>query len=248
MNYLFTVALFAISLYVLYSAVTAKGKLFATDNILEEKIPQFVKLLRGIYLGLGVVMLLMAALSGAKQGLYSDANLVGKLTEQFQTDYASNIKANGEIRDTEYNVNDYIRFETAQMLISTLPQPVLASGETFNPNLYFMPSTDADGNNLFMLKTESAPNQNETYAKLRSVFPERLFLHPGMRAGSRPSSLHVGWLQAFIAARGLAPGLHRCPRAGSGPSSLPVGCLWLLRAGLLSGRCAQAALCGASSC
>ena len=52
-----------------------------------------------------------------------------------------------------------------------------------------------------------------------------LGLHPGMRAGSRPSSLHVGWLQAFIAARGLAPGLHRCPRAGSGPSSLPVG--WL---------------------
>ena len=46
MNFLFTIVLLAIAGYVLYSTVTGKGKLFSVDNIIEEKIPQFIKLLR----------------------------------------------------------------------------------------------------------------------------------------------------------------------------------------------------------
>ena len=172
MKYLFTLILFAISVYVLYSAATAKGKLFATENIYEEKIPQFTKLLRCIYLALGIVMLFMALLSGLQDGLYGSDKYAYRLNDQFRTDYASSIKSNGVIKGTEYHVDGYFHAGTVEQLLPTLPQPEQAEGETQNSvHAYIEIATDENDKPLYMLKSETEPNQNETYAKWRAAIP-----------------------------------------------------------------------------
>ena len=171
MNYLFTAALLAISVYVLWSAVTAKGKLFATENIMEEKVPQFRKLLRAIYLGLGVVMLIMALISGLQQGLYAGSNMAGRFTEDFRTYYADSIAADGTIKGTDVSVDGVYRADKINSVFSSLPQPTIPDGA---PTPTFAEAAlDENGEPLYMLASESTPNENETYAKWRTTFPYR---------------------------------------------------------------------------
>ena len=97
MNFIFTLVLLAIAGYVLYSAITGKGKLFSTDNIVEEKLPQFLKLLRPCYLVLGVLLLLMALLSGYQNTVFSEN--VYHFTDDFRTYYADRIGADAYSAD-----------------------------------------------------------------------------------------------------------------------------------------------------
>ena len=54
----------------LYAGITGKGKLYAADNVKEEYAEKFPKVLRKMFLGLGVVMLLMSACNFAPGLLY----------------------------------------------------------------------------------------------------------------------------------------------------------------------------------
>ena len=125
MNYLFTIVLFAAAAYVLWSAATAKGKLFVTDNIREEKIPQFQKLLRVIYLGLGIIMLVMAAVSGLQQGLYGSGNVAGRFTEDFAVYYADSIAPDGTIKGTDLSVDGVYAAGKINGISSLLPEPTV---------------------------------------------------------------------------------------------------------------------------
>ena len=118
MNFLFTIVLLAIAGYVLYSAVTGKGKLFSVDNILEEKIPQFIKLLRPLYLALGVIMLVMALTSGFQNVVYAD--VAYRFTDDFKTYYADNIDAKGNIKGTEANIDGLYGYNAMSSVFGTL--------------------------------------------------------------------------------------------------------------------------------
>ena len=66
----FNIIMLAISLYVLYAGITGKGKLYAADNVKDEYADKFPKVLRKMFLALGVVMLLMSACNFAPGLLY----------------------------------------------------------------------------------------------------------------------------------------------------------------------------------
>ena len=164
MNFLFTIVLLAIAGYVLYSTVTGKGKLFSVDNILEEKIPQFIKLLRPLYLVLGVIMLVMALTSGFQNVVYAD--VAYRFTDDFKTYYADNIDAKGNIKGTEANIDGLYGYNAMSSVFGTLPAPEVPDG--VNPS-YAEAATDENGEYLFMGIGETFPGQNETYASLRNA-------------------------------------------------------------------------------
>ncbi|MCL2696219.1 MAG: hypothetical protein FWE69_07840 [Clostridiales bacterium] len=72
MDLLFTVALGAIALYVLVSAIRGKGRLFQADSIKEKYKDKYVKVLRIIYLVLGLFMVFNSAASGLNNILYEE--------------------------------------------------------------------------------------------------------------------------------------------------------------------------------
>ena len=69
-NSLFDLIMLAMGVYVLYSAVTGKGRLYAAENIRKEKKDDFLKTMRKLYAVLGVMMVLNAACSMVKNRLY----------------------------------------------------------------------------------------------------------------------------------------------------------------------------------
>lgn len=87
---LFFLILLGMAVYVLWSAITGKGKLYATENIVEDKVPFVKKLLRIMYAAMGVVMLLMACSSGLNSLLYNNSYQY-ELTDAFRTAHAQNI-------------------------------------------------------------------------------------------------------------------------------------------------------------
>ncbi len=169
MSFLFTLALLAIAVYVLYSAITMKGRLFATENIIEEKIPQFKKLLRGIYFGLGVIMLLMAANSGFQNLLYSEGAY--RYSEDFKTFYADEITESGKLKGTDFTVNGvYSVSEMRNTLAYVQNQLPLPEDKSFE---WAVPVQDEAGRDLYYGYGESELNQNETFAKLRGTLTYR---------------------------------------------------------------------------
>lgn len=168
MNFLFTLILFAIAAYVLYSAFTGKGKLFSVENILEEKIPQFLKLLRPLYLTLGIIMLIMALTSAFQNVVYSD--VAYRFGNDFSTYFADRIDAKGNIKDTDANINGLYGYNAMSAVFSTLDQPEIPEGET---PTFAEAATDSSGNPLYLGLGETQPGQNETYAKLRAAISYR---------------------------------------------------------------------------
>lgn len=71
-NLLFIVFLAAIAIYVLYAAITGKGKLYNNEFIKEELKAKFHKFLRLCYTALGVFMLLETATMVGQQYLFVD--------------------------------------------------------------------------------------------------------------------------------------------------------------------------------
>ena len=170
MNYIFTLVLFIIAGYVLYSAVVAKGRLFAVDNIKEDLIPLFKKILRPLYLGLGLLLLLMALTSLFQNVVYSE--MCYRFTDDFKTYYSENIDSKGNIKGTSCNVDGTYSYTVMSSVFGNLPAPSNVPEGT-NPS-YAEPATDEQGNNLYIGAGESEPNQNETYQKLRNAISYRL--------------------------------------------------------------------------
>ena len=173
MSFLFTLILLAISGYVLYSAFTGKGRLYSVDNIKEEKIPLFRKILKPLYLALGIILLLMACTSAYQNIVYSDVTY--QFGKDFPVYFADRVDADGNILDkdgkvTSMRIDGIYTYNEMSSVFSTLKQPEVPEGET---PVYAEAAKDASGEILYMGLGESAPGQNETYAKLRSVISYR---------------------------------------------------------------------------
>lgn len=92
MTYLFPILLFAMGVYVLYGAITAKGRLFAMENIKEDCVDQAKKLMRTLYFCIAALMLLMALTNFGQTVLYSRSESYYELTEVYTTDFADIIQ------------------------------------------------------------------------------------------------------------------------------------------------------------
>ena len=92
MTYLFPILLLAMSIYVFYSAITGKGRLFSMENIKEDAKEKVHKLLRTLYFVLGAIMLLMALSNFGQSVLYSNAMIEYEATDTYKSDFADVIK------------------------------------------------------------------------------------------------------------------------------------------------------------
>ncbi len=92
MTYLFPILLLAMGIYVLYGAITGKGRLFSLDNIKEESKEKVQKLLRKIYFALAAVMLLMALTNFGQSVMYSNALIEYEATDVYRSEFADVIK------------------------------------------------------------------------------------------------------------------------------------------------------------
>ena len=164
MSFLFTIVLLAIAGYVIYSAITAKGKLFEVENIIEAKIPQFLKILRPIYAVLGALMLVLALTSAYQNVVYSNTAYV--FADDFRTYFSDVIKEDGSIEGTVGNVNETYDLTTMQSIFSNLKQPELPEGVSAN---YVSVLTDETNQYVFLGLGEKTVGQNETYTKLRAA-------------------------------------------------------------------------------
>lgn len=173
MSFLFTLILIAISGYVLYSAFTGKGRLYSIDNIIEEKIPLFRKILKPLYLTLGVILLLMACTSAYQNIVYSDVTY--QFGKDFPVYFSDRVDAEGNILDqngkaTSIRLDGIYTYNEMTSVFSTLEQPQVPEGVT---PVYAEAARDASGNILYLGLGESTPGQNGTYTRLRSVFSYR---------------------------------------------------------------------------
>ena len=118
MNFLFTLVLLAIAGYVLYSAFTGKGRLYSIDNIIEEKIPQFKKILRPLYFALGVILLLMACTSAFQNVVYKE--VAYRFGPDFPVYFADRIDKKGNIKDTTANIDGLYNYNEMSAVFATL--------------------------------------------------------------------------------------------------------------------------------
>ena len=92
MTYLFPILLLAMGVYVLYGAITAKGRLFAMENIKEDCVDQAKKIMRILYFAIAALMILMAITNFGQTVLYSQDERYYELTEAYTTDFADIIE------------------------------------------------------------------------------------------------------------------------------------------------------------
>ena len=67
---MFDLIMLAMGAYVLYAAITGRGRLYAVENLKKDKADEFKKVMRRLYAVLGAVMMLNAAASLVKNGFY----------------------------------------------------------------------------------------------------------------------------------------------------------------------------------
>ena len=163
-DFIFPLVLLGIACYVLYSAITGKGKLFATDNIKEDKVADFKKWLRLIYAGLGVVMLILALLSAYQKVLFCDVEC--KLSDTFKTDFADSITADGTVADSSLQVDTVYAYSDLYTQVSALGKSIQSQHVDF-------PRGD-DGDYVYLGIGETPSARNETFTKLRNVFSNRV--------------------------------------------------------------------------
>lgn len=164
MNFLFTAVLLVIAGYVLYSAITAKGKLFSVENIKEELIPKFKKILRPLYVALGILMLFMGIVSAYQNVVFSEYTY--RFADDFSVYYADSIDADGNIKGTSANIHNTYGYTEMSSIFSALETPEVP--DNVSPT-YAEPVRDENGDYVFLGIGETSVHQNETYASLRSV-------------------------------------------------------------------------------
>ena len=169
MSFLFTIVLLAVAGYVLFSAITGKGKLFAVDNIKDDKIPQFKKLLRPIYGVLGGIMLLMALLSAYQNIVFAENTYA--FADDFRTYFADKIDKDGNIEGIDANVNTVYSYSKMSSFFSSLEAPEVPEGVA--PN-YAEAVRDENGELVFVGLGEQTVGQNAVFTKLRTIIPYKL--------------------------------------------------------------------------
>ncbi len=92
MTYLFPILLLAMSIYVLYGAITGKGKLYSMENIKDESKDKVRKILRSVYFALGALILLMALTNFLQGVLYSSPEIEYEATDAYKSEFADVIK------------------------------------------------------------------------------------------------------------------------------------------------------------
>ncbi len=102
-SFLFPILLLAMGVYVLYSAIRSKGKLFSMENIKDDSKDQAKKIMRGMYFGLAAIMLLMALSNTLSTVLYSNRVTYFKLTDAYTETFPDLISENGKLYKVDIN-------------------------------------------------------------------------------------------------------------------------------------------------
>lgn len=106
-NLLFIIFLAAIAVYVLYAAISGKGRLYSADFIKDEYKDTFKKTLRKIYLTLGIVMLLETLVMVGQGYLFKADNY------HFTATYYD---ANGRMTEVKEENDEYYQLENGQWI------------------------------------------------------------------------------------------------------------------------------------
>ena len=165
MTYLFPILLLAMSIYVLYGAITGKGKLFSMENIKEESKEKVHKLLRTIYFALAAVMLLMAIANFGQSVLYSNSMIEYEATDTYKSEFADVITdGTVEYEGTTYTVDGRHTVEEMDAILRAAmavhPDKFQSQssgfsclGSSTNSNVanYYkaIPVTDSNGNQVY---------------------------------------------------------------------------------------------------
>ena len=165
MTYLFPILLLAMSVYVLYGAITGKGRLFSLENIKEDAQEKVRKLLRIIYSVLGAIILLMALTNFGQSVLYSSPEIEYEATDVYKSEFADVIKDgtveyNGQIYtvDGKHTMSEMDAILRAAMAVhpdkfqsQQSAMSCFASGASSNVANYYkaIPVTDANGNPVY---------------------------------------------------------------------------------------------------
>ena len=105
MTYLFPLLLLAMGIYVLYGAITGKGRLFAMENIKDDAKEQVRKWMRMLYFALAGIMFLTAIANFGQSVLYSTPLSYYEATDLYSQDFADIIH-DGKVtyEEKEYTV------------------------------------------------------------------------------------------------------------------------------------------------
>lgn len=168
MTYLFPILLLAMAVYVFYGAITAKGRLFAMENIKEDCVDQAKKYMRIMYFAIAALMFLMAITNFGQTVLYSQDERYYETTEAYATDFADIISDGKVTYDNKtYTVEGHHSTEEMNALLmaanakhpemfqSDTPASMFSctgSGAQNKILQYYKESsvTDADGNPVYI--------------------------------------------------------------------------------------------------
>ena len=167
MTYLFPILLAGMGIYVLYSAIVGKGRLFAMENMKEETKEKAHKIMRTMYFALAAVMILMAVANFGQNVLFSQPLSYYEATDAYKTEFADIITdGKVEYEGTTYTVDGHHTTDEMNALLqaanakypdkftdntsSGLSCLGASSGSSKIANYYkVVEVTDADGNAVY---------------------------------------------------------------------------------------------------
>lgn len=113
----FNIIMLAISLYVLYAGIVGKGRLYQADNIKEECKERFHSLMRKMFLGLGVVMVIMSVCNFTPQIAFKEEARIFVFNKEYTAPDGA-----------QYAEGDVISYDQAVLYSQEEPQPEGAAG------------------------------------------------------------------------------------------------------------------------
>lgn len=158
MTYLFPILLAAIGLYVLYSAIVGRGRLFALENIKEEEQDKVRKLLRLLYFGLAAIMLLMSVFNFGQTVLYTKQVTYYEVTPAYTADFSDIIK-DGMV---EY---DSVKYPVEGQHDVNEMNAILMAANTAHPDKF----TDNSASSMFSCFGSAGSNKIANYYKVIEV-------------------------------------------------------------------------------
>lgn len=196
MTYLFPILLAAMGIYVLYSAIVGRGRLFAMENIKDELKEKAHKLMRLMYFALAAVMILMAIANFGQTVLFSQQVTYYEATDAYKTEFAD-IITDGKIEyegktytvDGQHDVSEMNALLMAanakypdKFTSNTASSPLscfgASAGSSKIANYYKeVRVTDADGNPVYLSTIKSIrsdANDGSFISKLYKAIPSSL--------------------------------------------------------------------------
>ena len=190
MTYLFPILLAAMGIYVLYSAIVGRGRLFAMENIKDELKEKAHKLMRLMYFALAAVMILMAIANFGQTVLFSQQVTYYEATDAYKTEFAE-IITDGKIEyegktytvDGQHDVSEMNALLMAanakypdKFTSNTASSPLSCFGASAN---YYkeVRVTDAEGNPVYQSTIKSIrsdANDGSFISKLYKAIPSSL--------------------------------------------------------------------------